>query len=40
MLIALDYGTISYHSLNDNINVRLILEAREGKDHAIFDKIY
>ena len=33
MLIALDYGTISYRNIKDNINVRLITEAMGGKGH-------
>ncbi len=33
MLIALDYGTISYRSVKDNMNVRLIAEAMGGKGH-------
>lgn len=33
MLIALDYGTISYRNIKDNINVRLIAEAIGGKGH-------
>ena len=33
MLIALDYGTISYRNIKDNINVRLIAEAMGGKGH-------
>lgn len=33
MLIALDYGTISYRSVKDNVNVRLIAEALGGKGH-------
>jgi len=31
MLIALDYGTISYRNVKDNVNVRLIAEAMGGK---------
>lgn len=33
MLIALDYGTISYRSVRDDVNVRLIAEAMGGKGH-------
>ena len=33
MLVALDYGTISYRNVKDNINVRLIAEAMGGKGH-------
>lgn len=33
MLIALDYGTISYKNVKDNVNVRLIAEAMGGKGH-------
>ena len=33
MLIALDYGTISYRNIKDNVNVRLIAEAMGGKGH-------
>jgi len=33
MLVALDYGTISYRSIKDNVNVRLIAEAFGGKGH-------
>ena len=33
MLIALDYGTISYRSIKDNVNVRIIAEAMGGKGH-------
>lgn len=33
MLIALDYGTISYRNIKDGINVRLIAEAMGGKGH-------
>ena len=33
MLIALDYGVISYRSIKDNVNVRLIAEAFGGKGH-------
>ena len=33
MLIALDYGTISYRSIKDDVNVRLIAEAMGGKGH-------
>ena len=33
MLIALDYGTISYRSIKDNINVRKVAEAMGGKGH-------
>ena len=33
MLIALDYGTISYRSVKDDVNVRLIAEAMGGKGH-------
>lgn len=33
MLIALDYGTISYRSIKNNVNVRLIAEALGGKGH-------
>ncbi len=33
MLIALDYGTISYRSIKDKVNVRLIAEAMGGKGH-------
>ncbi len=33
MLIALDYGTISYRNIKDNVNVRLIAEALGGKGH-------
>lgn len=33
MLIALDSGTISYRSIKDNVNVRLIAEAMNGKGH-------
>lgn len=33
MLIALDYGTISYRNVKDNVNVRLIAEAMGGKGH-------
>lgn len=33
MLVALDYGTISYRSIKENVNVRLIAEALGGKGH-------
>ena len=33
MLIALDYGTISYRNVKDDVNVRLIAEAMGGKGH-------
>lgn len=33
MLIALDYGTISYRTVKDNVNVRKIAEALGGKGH-------
>ena len=33
MLIALDYGTISYRNIKDDVNVRLIAEAMGGKGH-------
>ncbi len=33
MLVALDYGTISYRNIKDNVNVRLIAEAFGGKGH-------
>lgn len=33
MFIALDYGTISYRSIKDDVNVRLIAEAMGGKGH-------
>ena len=33
MLIALDYGTISYRSIKDNVNVRLVAESMGGKGH-------
>ena len=33
MLIALDYGSISYRSIKDGINVRLIAEKLGGKGH-------
>lgn len=33
MLIALDYGTISYRNIKEDINVRLIAEAFGGKGH-------
>lgn len=33
MLIALDYGTISYRSIKDNISVRKIAETFGGKGH-------
>ena len=33
MLIALDYGTISYRNIKDNVNVRLIAEAMGGRGH-------
>ena len=33
MLIALDYGSISYRSIKDDINVRLIAEKLGGKGH-------
>lgn len=33
MLIALDYGTISYRSIRENINVRIIAETFGGKGH-------
>lgn len=33
MLIALDYGTISYRNVKDNVNVRCIAEAMGGKGH-------
>lgn len=33
MLIALDYGTISYRNIKDNVNVRLIAESMGGKGH-------
>ena len=33
MLIALDYGTISYRNVKDNVNVRFIAEAMGGKGH-------
>lgn len=33
MLVALDYGTISYRSIKDDVNVRLIAEAMGGKGH-------
>lgn len=33
MLIALDYGSISYRSIKENINVRLIAEAMNGRGH-------
>ena len=33
MLIALDYETISYRNIKDNVNVRLIAEAMGGKGH-------
>ncbi len=33
MLIALDYGTISYRNIKDKVNVRLVAEAMGGKGH-------
>lgn len=33
MLIALDYGTISYRNIKEGVNVRLIAEAMGGKGH-------
>ena len=33
MLIALDYGTISYRNIKDDVNVRVIAEAMGGKGH-------
>lgn len=33
MLIALDYGTISYRNIKDDVNVRIIAEAMGGKGH-------
>ncbi len=33
MFIALDYGTISFRSIKDDVNVRLIAEAMGGKGH-------
>ena len=33
MLIALDYGTISYRAIKNHINVRLIAETMGGKGH-------
>lgn len=33
MLVALDYGTISYRSIKSDVNVRLIAEAMGGKGH-------
>lgn len=33
ILIAMDYGTISYRSIKDNVNVRLIAESYGGKGH-------
>lgn len=33
MMIALDYGTVSYRSIKDNVNVRKIGEAFGGKGH-------
>ncbi len=33
MLVALDYSSISYRSIKDTINVRLIAEAMGGKGH-------
>lgn len=33
MLIALDYGTISYRNIKDNVNVRLIAETMGGRRH-------
>ncbi|MCM1052549.1 MAG: hypothetical protein NC483_01040 [Ruminococcus sp.] len=33
MLVALDYGTISYRNIKDNVNVRVIAEAMGGKGH-------
>lgn len=33
MLIALDYGTISYRNIKDGVNVRLIAETMGGKGH-------
>lgn len=33
MLVALDYGTISYRNVKDDVNVRLIAEAMGGKGH-------
>lgn len=35
MLIALDYGTISYRSIKDNVNVRLIAEHFGGRGHDV-----
>lgn len=33
MMIALDYGTISYRNVKEDVNVRLIAEAMGGKGH-------
>lgn len=33
MLIALDYGTVSYRNIKEDVNVRLIAEAMGGKGH-------
>ena len=33
MLVALDYGTISYRNIKEDVNVRLIAEAMGGKGH-------
>lgn len=33
MLVALDYGTISYRNVKDDVNVRKIAEAFGGKGH-------
>lgn len=33
MLVSFDYGTISYRSIKDNVNVRIIAEAFGGKGH-------
>jgi len=33
MLVALDYGTISYRNVKENVNVRLIAEQLGGKGH-------
>lgn len=33
MMIALDYGTISYRNIKDGVNVRVVAEAMGGKGH-------
>lgn len=33
MMVSLDYGTISYRNIKENVNVRLIAESLGGKGH-------